>query len=493
MTVSPFQSTSRSTLYRTTQWRVISGVFAVGIFLQTALPPTVPAQAGHAAKTSKGPRALGLLELAPNGKAHLIPITILIDGKYYDASAYKAAPVPMALWSDTVYEAVRTGVSLGLFTVTGALQRKDANDAIEWMAEGTWQSASDIKAKPAKKPLQSIPRGMNEDEGPPVLRRGSSEKPKPPEAPAASTTPAQTQPAPASPPAAPAPAMPPASTSSPTATPSQPPQSQEDKPPEDKDRPALKRGKAGAASAEEAQKKAAAATSAKPAGHTATSTPTSAETTPGASPAAQPANQLQMIPAISDSGGPDPLPYTYNLKPEEEQQFRKKMLALAADEVRARAGELGSASTGTAQPVHAPSQHGKATAVKPPQPAFEDVQLHVFDLSNINEPELVLTAKARMPQRSREKESAGPDIQYMVTLVVREDVNGELHKALANVTDTQHTDVIPQLELIDAVDVDGDGRGELLFRQVSDAGSAFVIYRVIGDRLYPLFQGTPGH
>jgi hypothetical protein len=52
-------------------------------------------------------------------------------------------------------------------------------------------------------------------------------------------------------------------------------------------------------------------------------------------------------------------------------------------------------------------------------------------------------------------------------------------------------DVIPRLELIDAVDVDGDGRGELLFRQVSDAGSAFVIYRVIGDRLYPLFQGTP--
>jgi hypothetical protein len=83
-------------------------------------------------------------------------------------------------------------------------------------------------------------------------------------------------------------------------------------------------------------------------------------------------------------------------------------------------------------------------------------------------------------------------VQYMITLVVREDVNGELHKALANVTDTQHTDVIPQLELIDAVDADGDGRGELLFRQVSDAGSAFVVYRVIGDRLYPLFQGAPG-
>jgi hypothetical protein len=61
----------------------------------------------------------------------------------------------MALWSDTVYEAVRSGVSLGLFTVTGALQRKDENEAVEWIAEGTWQSASDIKAKPARKPLQS--------------------------------------------------------------------------------------------------------------------------------------------------------------------------------------------------------------------------------------------------------------------------------------------------------------------------------------------------
>jgi len=40
--------------------------------------------------------------------------------------------------------------------------------------------------------------------------------------------------------------------------------------------------------------------------------------------------------------------------------------------------------------------------------------------------------------------------------------------------------------------VDGDGRGELLFRKVYDASSAFVVYRVIGDQLYALFDGTPG-
>jgi hypothetical protein len=208
----------------------------------------------------------------------------------------------------------------------------------------------------------------------------------------------------------------------------------------------------------------------------------------------QAANQIQLVPAISDSDGPDPLPYTYSMKPEEEEKFRKKMLAIAANEIRARATAIGAPSASRTQSAHIPAQYGKATLAKPVQPTFEDVQLRVFDLADINEPELVLTANARMPQaphKIQSPSSDSQDLQYMITLVVREDVNGDLHKSLANVTDTQHLDVIPQLELIDAVDVDGDGRAELLFRQVSDAGSAFVIYRVIGDQLYPLFQGSP--
>jgi hypothetical protein len=118
------------------------------------------------------------------------------------------------------------------------------------------------------------------------------------------------------------------------------------------------------------------------------------------------------------------------------------------------------------------------------------VQLQVFDLNSSNEPVLILSAKARLPQSPKEK-AAGPALQYIVTLVARQDVNADFHKVFSNVTDTSHLDVIPRMELIDAVDVDGDGRGELLFRQVYDGGTAFVVYRVIGNELYALFQGTP--
>ncbi len=148
---------------------------------------------------------MGLVQLLPSGKARLVPITILYDGEFYDASAYKASPVPMALESGTVYEGVRTGVSQGLFTVTSALQGNNT-----WVGDGTWQSASAIaaakEAAAKRKEVMSKP-APEPVEGPPVLRRASA-KPKPAEdAPAAA--PASPGPAsPAPPTSAPAPSAP---------------------------------------------------------------------------------------------------------------------------------------------------------------------------------------------------------------------------------------------------------------------------------------------
>jgi hypothetical protein len=412
----------------------------------------VPAQSKPKAKP-KGPRAMGLLQLAPNGKAHLIPITILYDGEFYDASAYKASPVPMALESGTVYEAMQTGVSQGLFTIGSALHGNNT-----WIGEGTWQSTAELAAAAAaaakKKEARSKP-APEPVEGPPVLRRSAAKAPQPAPSPSSGSTPAPTAPAPAVPPpaAAPAPAPPVVA--------------------EDPDRPRLKRG---APSAVELKKQS--ASTSKPASSPAKGTAHSA------SPAATTASAVKNIPAISDADGPDPRPYAYSLKPDEEDKLRKKLLALAADEVRARAAELAAAAVGS--PATPPKT---AARTRLPQPSYEDTQFHAFDLSNSNEPILVLTTKARMPARPNAPTS---DLQYIVTVVARDDIYGELHKAFTSITDTQHLDVLPRVELVDAVDADGDGRGELLFRQTSDAGHAFVLYRVIGDRLWPLFQGTPG-
>ena len=427
-------------------------------------------------KKPKSPRALGLVELTSSGKAHLVPITILFDGEFYDAGAYKAAPVPMALESGTVYEAVRTGISQGLFTVTGALE---ANHT--WIAEGTWQSASALAASAAeaakKKEAQSKP-APEPVEGPPVLRRASSAKPaEPPPAPPAESKPDAKPSVPA--PAAPAPAAPASSTpnaSAPATSAAAPAVSEPTVPEEDPNRPVLKRGPPSPAELKKRNAPVASPTKVDLHGPSDAHKPSA--------PVSSASGSMQLIPAISDADGPDPRPYAYSLKPDEEQKLRKKILALAADEVQARAAQL----TAESQTGSRPSSPA-GTKAKPPQPSFDEVEFHAFDLSNSNEPVLVVTAKARMPARPN---AAGADVQYIITLVTREDMYGDLHKVFSSITDSQHFDVLARMELIDAVDADGDGRGELLFRQVSDAGSAFILYRVIGDRLWPLFQSAPG-
>jgi len=443
MRASPF----RSLLYLTTA----SVVMLAGLFGQT-----VPAQSTRREAARKGPRALGLLELAANGKARLIPITVMFDGKFYDGGSYKASPIPMALERDTVYEAVRTGVSQGLFTVGSAFHRGNA-----WIADGKWEPAG--AAPPKKRPAEPLaPRDEDQDK-PPVLRRPGSgagsepPKPAPPVSPPADT-PAVAAPAP-----------------SPAAAPAVPEQNSQDN---DKDRPVLRRGKQPSPSTKKEPNNTTAMSSPARVAPNLPVTNTGEQKIGGEKPA------LQMMPAISDAGISDPRPFSYTVKPAEEQQLRKKMLALATNEIRDRARQLASEDA-KPSPARASSPKNRTPAGFTP-PSFEDTQFQIFDLSNANEPVLVLTTKASFPAKS----STGADLYY-VALVARDDISGELHKAFSNVSDSRHLDIQPRLELIDAVDADGDSRGELLFRQISDKGTAFVIYRVIGEQLWALFQGVP--
>ncbi len=429
-------------------------------------------QYGRKAVIDKGPRALGLVQLSPKGsKGRLIPIAIMMDGKFYDAGSYKASPVPMALDFDTVYEGFRAGVSQGLFTIT---QPGELNHV--WIAEGTWLPAG-MKA-PEKSKKYSTPV-IEDKDAPPVLHRrgekadsGSEDKDKDQnKTPNADQKKSEQKPASASTPPDVTKTPPPSeSAKASSAAP--------DEPVADPNRPRLRRGKPDSNTRREPFTTFDDMPDAKAGAAAASPTTTDAKTTEDSVASAPPT----LIPAISDAGGPDPRPYTYDMKPAEEAGYRSKMLDLAAAQLRAKPGAAGRAATPSRKKSSAGKSAGKAV-----RPALDDVTLHVFDLSNSNEPILVLSAKTHPIAPA----TGSAEEPQEITLIARTNLEGELRKLFFAHTDSRHLDVSPRMELIDAVDADGDGRGELLFRRTDDNGSAYAIYRVTADGLWPLFEGTP--
>ncbi len=447
-------------------------------------------QFGHKSTSIKGPRALGLVQLSSKGKARLIPIAIMIDGKFFDAGSYKAAPVPMALDFGIVYEGFRSGVSQGIFTITQPGQLNHS-----WIAEGTWFPAG-TKA-PDKNKKYSTP--VIEDEskdGPPVLHRRSEksdsdsdsadkdknkDKPKDdakdqkPTTPSSPTTAAPTASAPSSPDATKTPA--------PSATADAPPAkaASTDENISDPNRPVLRRGKPDSSAHSEPFTTFDALPGSVPAAKSSAGTGAgSGKTDAKATDSAAAVPQVTMIPAISDAAGPDPRPYIYDLKPAEVAMYRSKIQDLAIAQMHAHA------TAGEAAPARTKGSAGKP-ASKLPKPSFDAISLRVFDLSNSNEPVLVLLATTH-PSTDANGNVAVPQ---EITLIARTNLDGDLKKLFFSQTDSQHLDVAPRMELIDAVDADGDGRGELLFRRTYDGGSAYAIYRVTSDLLWPLFEGTP--
>lgn len=482
-------------------------------------------------KKDAGPRAVAVLRLGEKGKASLVPVAILIDGRFYDASAYKANPVPMALESGTVYEAERAGNSLGLFTVNAALRSNAANAEIPWLGTGAWVPAGSEAPKKGRK-AENVPVGIEPTDEPPKLTRGGGGARK--ETPAANA-PSGNAPSSSSPPAnAPSsederPRLSKSSESGAGGTsgsdqggPGQPPpagqgssgqsssgsnpqgdsKSSEAKPADSKpvdkkdeaakvnipvsdsgtteaNRPRLRRGKPTGSFADEeipGYSKPGASSQSAP----------SADATKTAGLAADKSN-VQLIPAISDAGGPEPRPYTYEwANKDEENERRQQITALAKDEFRKY---LTAQSKASIPPQPASPRSARRTATpKMSEPILENTKLTAYDVWLMNQPLLILSAEAHMPPQPEGSAHVDSDLHYSVLIVAYPDIYNTMHKIYAGITDKYHLDVTPRLELVDAVDADGDGRGELLFREVSDAGSGWAIYRPTADTLWKMFD-----
>ena len=391
----------------------------------------------QAKKASTGPRAVGVLEWTPEGM-RLIPVSLLIDGRYYDATLYQANPIPMALGQDTVYEVQKSGVGVGDFTVTLAGQMPNGS----WVGQGNYVSEEDRQKKAEQRAKEAAVAAAAKPADPkderPVLRRSQpkSETPAPPP-----TAPAQ----PATAPATPSPSVAQPATPPPTPAQAQP----------DNAGPVLKRGKPTEEQAEKLGK----------------------DTLPHKAPPKPPAGFNKAQVAVSDASTSESHPYVWKWSnPDEEKKFHSDTEKLALTLVSDYAKRNGSPAPGK----------------------VEVVGFNAFDLAYNNEPQVVLTARVLpappTPVHKAGSKAAAPsspvpaDFMYYVTLVATVDIYGQPQKMFSAVSDNKHLDAFPRFDLIDAVDADGDGSGDLLFRRISDLSSSFVLYKVVGTRVEELLS-----
>ena len=482
---------------------------------QEELPQITPGERKAPRKKDAGPRAVGVLQMSANGKTSLVPVAILVDGKFWDAAAYKADPVPMALDPGTVYEAERAGSSLGLFTVSSALHSRAVNVPSPWIATGKWVPAG---TEEANKPLkaETAPAGIDNSDAPPRLTRDPTKVSQP--APAPTTAPTTTAPQstgptdsgdgpprltkPASPPSSPPPgqSQPRSGSTVPDAKPgdSKPSDAKPDSTKTDgtktdnranipesdsgaseANRPTLRRGKPVEPLPEDEVP-----------GYSKPGAAPSAAAGKSAQPPADKA-PVDIVPAISDAAGPEPKSFGFTWLTGEEGDRRQQMVTLAKQQVRAYFDAQAKARI---TPAPAPKPAGPqasrhASAAKAKDPILDNVQMKSFDLWGNNVPIMVFSAVAHMPPPAGAPYSAlDSELQYSVVLVAYPDIYNNLHKIYVGVTDKYHLDLTPRLELIDAVDADGDRRGELLFREISDGGTGWVIYRPTADKLWKMFD-----
>ncbi len=486
-----------------------SSFFAVA---QDDRPEITPLERKLQKKKDNGPRAVALLQMTDKGKSSLVPIAILINGRFWDATSYKADPIPMALAPGTIYEAEQSGNSLGLFTVGSALHSNAVNAQAPWLGTGTWRAAGMEPPDSKQLNASSVPVGMEDTDAPPRLSRDSSEK-KSSTAPSSTSAPASTQPAskPASsgdsdepprlsqgasaPSAAPTTTQPAGSSPKCTSDSSKPadsktgdtksaqpkPDAQSKIPASDSgtpeaDRPILRRGQPAESFADEDVPG-----YSKPGRKSAAAIPGKVVETATAM------SNVKLIPAISDAGGPPPHSFTFEWLKGEEGDRQKQMMQMAKDQLHAYLAAL---AKETIIPKSAHSATARHHVSKPAEPTFENVRMVAYDLWNANIPVIVFSATAHMPPPASgvahsEVES---NQQYSILLVAYPDIYNNLHKLYAGVTDRFHLDVTPRLDLIDAVDANGDGQGELLFRETSDSGTGWIIYRATADKLWKMFD-----
>jgi hypothetical protein len=118
--------------------------------------------------------------------------------------------------------------------------------------------------------------------------------------------------------------------------------------------------------------------------------------------------------------------------------------------------------------------------------SLTNVVIRSFDLDMSNDAVMVLTAEIH--PGSGDNAPVKPT-RYL-TLIARVDFENRPQQLAVSLTDSSRLDVAPRLELVDAVDADGDGVADLLFRQYSFDTKSYVIFSIGRTTVTKMFEGA---
>lgn len=455
-----FHIRSKMNLYRRS-WFPASALILLACFALTL------SAANFQRSTPHKLRATALLELTTDASGtvttRLFPITILANGRFHDASIYESRPRPMALGTGVVYEAQKTGAPVGYVTINGA-----SNTMLGWVGQGKWQPAKDTTQASSSTKPPVTPRPAPGDDRPILHREGENPQSTQPSAPPSDDRPVLHRSGGESDQQASAPGNSSgtqSSNQSGTQSQSQPENQQET--PEDPNRPVLRHRKPSNTEDNDSSTPPPAPKTAPPAA------PPSQSVTTKPAPLATPGTQTFV--AVSDAQTSDSRSYEFRWKPGEQEKIEAKMRKLALAQLPGENAQM--------------DEH-----------SLTNVVVRSFDLDLSNDAVVVITAEvpggylaspAKTPRGKPSVNSpAGKFVSRYITVIARVDFDGNPQKLAASVTDSSRLDVAPRLELIDAVDVDGDGLAELLFREYDFDQKTFLVYGVGHGSVTKVFEGA---
>jgi len=497
---------------------------AVALGLLAAFPAVAqyPGQVAKNTKESPELRSIAVLEwtgdLAKPKASRLVPVAVLDGGILEDGGIYLARPQPLALSGEVEYELDQDGKPVGLYDIKNAGQEQGF-----WMGYGAWKPMPVERTKRPALDLAKLDESDAQSDEPVLHRKhhaddrpasgkggggadsgsGSASSAPPadsdpdrptlhraPSAGSGTATSGTASPGTASPGTASTAGTPGASSTSDEPTLHRKDSSSDSSaagssptsasaPPDDPDRPVLKKSKKKEKTPEDV-------------GHV-DSVPD--DTDPdrpklkrgrsnadslGVNPSlmGMPADMEQAV-AVSDSKTHPEHPWDFTWSdPADADKMKSALEDMARDALGLKPPPPPAPKkTGTASTATRKTANPAAPAPAPEPVPLEGEKFRVFELAYGSGATLVLSAHTSGPLAQ----------QKFVTLVAQPDLYGNVLVLLKSVTDGKHLDETPRIRLVDAVDALADNRGELLFELRGATERQFALYRVLRGRAEKMF------